>query len=148
MFCGHGSVLARGSLMGSFLSPILKSEGTLMSTLEEEVRTLQTQVRGQRRWNIALGALGALGALVVGGGLMAATSSRSVPDVIQAKKFEVVNDEGKVLVRLGANVDGNGLVKTQNGKGQTLVVLSSYTGQRGGYVETYTTTGTSTGEIP
>ena len=52
-----------------------------MSTLEQDVRTLQSQVRRQRRWNIALGAV------VVVGGLMAATGVRSVPDVIQAKKF-------------------------------------------------------------
>ena len=61
-----------------------------MSTLEQDVRTLQdqlrvqqSQVRRQRRWNIALGAV------VVVGGLMAATGVRSVPDVIQAKKFEM-----------------------------------------------------------
>ena len=61
-----------------------------MSTLEQDVRTLQdqlrvqqSQVRRQRRWNIALGAV------VVVGGLMAATGVRSVPDVIQGKKFEM-----------------------------------------------------------
>ena len=65
---------------------------------------------------------------------MAATGVRSVPDVIQAKKFEVVNDDGKVLVRLGANMRGNGSVTTQNGKGQTLVQLGSFDGS--GFVET------------
>ena len=55
----------------------------MMSTLEQDVRTLQSQVRRQRRWNIALGAV------VVVGGLMAATGVRSVPDVIQGKKFEM-----------------------------------------------------------
>ena len=231
-----------------------------MSTTEDRIENLENQVRRQRRWNIALGAV------VVVGGLMAATGVRSVPDVIQAKKFEVVNDEGKAvvllesvffkgehygfvatqngkggtlvrlsatadgkgavetqngkgqtlvelstttdgygavetqngkgqtlvelgvttegegmiltengkgqtlvqlgattggsgsvttqngkgqtLVELGASTIGTGLVKTQNGKGQTLVKLSSYTGQQGGYVETFTTTGTSTGEVP
>ena len=121
-----------------------------MSTLEQDVRTLQSQVRRQRRWNIALGAL------VVVGGLMAATGVRSVPDVIQAKKFEVVNDEGKVLVlmdsvfskgerygfvttqngkgqklvAIGASADG-GIVTTQNGKGQTLVAIGVTTDGEG-----------------
>ena len=61
-------------------------------SLENQLRIQQSQVRRQRRWNIALGAV------VVVGGLMAATGVRSVPDVIQAKKFEVVNDEGKDLL--------------------------------------------------
>ncbi|MCP4833438.1 MAG: hypothetical protein GY895_01620, partial [Phycisphaera sp.] len=116
-----------------------------MSTLEQDVRTLQSQVRRQRRWNITLGAV------VVVGGLMAATGVRSVPDVIQAKRFEMVNDEGKVLVmmnsvfyqgqhygfvttldgegqalvELGAKVGGEGSVTTKDGKGQTLVVLGA-----------------------
>ena len=120
---------------------------------QEQVRLQQFQVRRQRRWNIALGAV------VVVGGLMAATGVRSVPDVIQAKKFEVVNDEGKVivliesvfskgehygfvktqngkggaLVELGVTSGGNGMVKTQNGKGQTLVELGATTdGEWGG----------------
>ena len=114
---------------------------------QEQVRLQQFQVRRQRRWNIALGAV------VVVGGLMAATGVRSVPDVIQAKKFEVVNDEGKVivliesvfskgehygfvktqngkggaLVELGVTSGGNGMVKTQNGKGQILVELGATT---------------------
>ena len=50
---------------------------------QDQVRIQQSQVRRQRRWNIALGAV------VVVGGLMAATGVRSVPDVIQGKKFEM-----------------------------------------------------------
>ncbi|MDA7668808.1 hypothetical protein N8596_00905 [bacterium] len=122
-----------------------------MSTTEDRIENLQSQVRRQRRWNIALGVV------VVVGGLMAATGVRSVPDVIQAKSFEVVNDEGKAvvllesvlfkgehygqvatqngkgqaLVRLGANADGCGLVGTQNGKGQELVKLAVTTDGQG-----------------
>ena len=59
-----------------------------IESLENQLRDQQSQVRRQRRWNIALGAV------VVVGGLMAATGVRSVPDVIQAKKFEVVGDRG------------------------------------------------------
>ena len=141
-----------------------------MSTTEDRIESLENQVRRQRRWNIALGAV------VVVGGLMAATGVRSVPDVIQAKKFEVVNDEGVAVVTLASSPkSGDGIIfnhdergfptflvgnqmdkdgvshatlMTANGKGQALVELGSYSGSRGGYVETFTTNGTSTGEIP
>ena len=122
-----------------------------MSTLEQEVRTLQKQVRRQRRWNIALGGL------VLVGGLMAATAAKSVPDVIQAKTFEVVNDAGVAVVTLESFKDagainltdknGNmtffalsaedkdgmslGMVTTRNGKGQTLVELGVTTAGEG-----------------
>ena len=95
-----------------------------MSSLEQEVRTLQKQVRRQRRWNIALGAL------VVVGGLMAATAERSVPEVVQAKKFEVVNDEGKVLVILQSHSlggDSLGSITTRNGSGKMLVEIAGRT---------------------
>ena len=52
-----------------------------MSSLEQEVRTLQKQVRRQRRWNIALGAL------VVVGGLIAATAERSVPEEVISVQY-------------------------------------------------------------
>ena len=137
-----------------------------MSSLEQEVRTLQKQVRRQRRWNIGLGAL------VIVGGLMAATAEQSVPDVIQAKKFEVVNDEGKAVVTLevfqGGGVinscdkkgnmmflvldeigkDGvsRGTVHTRNGKGQTLVELGA-TREGEGMVETQNGKGQTLVEI-
>ena len=40
--------------------------------------------------------------MVVVGGLLAATSLQSVPDVVKAKRFEVVNDAGKVVVGIYA----------------------------------------------
>ena len=137
-----------------------------MSTLEQDFRTLQdqlriqqSQVRRQRRWNIALGVV------VVVGGLMAATGVRSVPDVIQAKKFEVVNDEGKVtvvlnsvfhneehygfvttlnsrgmdLAQMGVSMSGEGAFATLNGKGQRLVGITS--GPGGGTVTTMNANG-------
>jgi len=159
-----------------------------MPVSEEEFRTLQRQVRRQRRWNIALLAI------VAGGGLMAANGVRTLPEVLQAKKLEIVNDEGTAIVELGANragngavttrnedgrrlvrlgattggngfvttlngmggnlveigatVDGQGTVETQDGDGQTLVRLGSYANSRGGYVESFTTKGASTGEFP
>jgi hypothetical protein len=123
-----------------------------MSTLEQDVRTLQdqlrvqqSQVRRQRRWNIALG-----GVLLLSG-CIATTNSQSVPDVIQAKKFEVVNEQGVAVVTLhsyqghgtivshdkkgvrtflvinevGEDGVSRGSVQTQNGKGGTLVLLGT-----------------------
>jgi hypothetical protein len=136
--------------------------------MQNEINELRNQVRTLKRM-----LFGVFGVVVVGG-LLAATSLQSVPDVIQAKKFEVVNDEGKVvvvmepvlhqgthygfvttanskgqtLVELTATTEGEGVVETQNGKGQTLVKLGTYSGTHGGYVETFTQTGVSTSEIP
>mgnify|MGYP001227167433 CR=1 FL=1 len=90
-----------------------------MSTLEENVRTLQKQVRRQRRWNIGLGLM------VVVGGLMAAKGVTEAPDVVQAKKFEVVNEDEQPIVLLAANQAG-GLVEIRNGNGKGLVRLTSH----------------------
>ena len=98
---------------------------------QDQVRIQQSQVRRQRRWNIALG-----GVLLLSG-CIATTNSQSVPDVIQAKKFEVVNDEGKVIVLMESvfsKGEHYGFVKTQNGKGGTLVALTASDG--GGFVAT------------
>ncbi|MDA7659974.1 hypothetical protein OAG01_00335 [bacterium] len=88
-----------------------------MSTTEDRIENLENQVRRQRRWNIALGAV------VVVGGLMAAKGIREVPDVIQAKKFEVVNDEGVAVVNL-MSLNGGGMIKTcdKNGIPTSLIV--------------------------
>ena len=98
----------------------------------EQIRIQQSQARRQRRWNIALSAA------VVVGGLMAATGVRSVPHLVQAKKFEVVDHNGKVLVEIGqkrmskprfgegeeGKVYGNwGYVETKSSKNQVLVQL-------------------------
>ena len=137
-----------------------------MST-DTRIESLETQVRTLKR--MLFGVFG----LVVVGGLLAATTLQSVPDVIQAKKFEVVNDEGKVvvlmnsvlhqgshygfvrtanskggmLVRLGITTDGNGMVATQNGKGQTFVTLYATT-EGEGMVETQNGKGEVTSTTP
>ena len=98
---------------------------------EERINGLETQVRTLKR--IVYG----FGCLLVAGIVVGATSLQTVPDVIQAKKFEVVNDEGKVIVELsnliGGGVD-NGMLVTRTSKGQTLVKLSA--GPSGGAVVT------------
>ena len=112
--------------------------------MQNEINELRNQIRTLKRVLYTLCGAGVLG------GLLAATNLNTVPDVIQAKKFEVVNDAGKVIVELrnlrGGGVDngqlvtristggtlvelgagpGGGLVLTQNGKGGTLVELGT-----------------------
>ena len=67
---------------------------------EERINCLETQVRTLKR--IVYG----FGCLLVAGIVVGATSLQFVPDVIYAKKFEVVNDEGKSVVLIGADEDG------------------------------------------
>ena len=91
-------------------------------TTDTRIESLEIQVRTLKR--MLFGVFG----LVVVGGLLAATTLQSVPDVIQAKKFEVVNDEGKVVVVMKPVLHQGthyGFVTTANSKGGTLVRLTS-----------------------
>jgi hypothetical protein len=99
-------------------------EETIMSTNEDRIGSLENQVRHQRRWNIALGAA------VMVGGLMAATSVRTVPDVIQAKKFEVVNDEGTTVVTLRSS-KGAGVITNLDQMGRRTFIVSNTEGKDG-----------------
>ena len=62
--------------------------------------------------------------MVVVGGLMAAKGATEAPDVIQAKKFEVVNDEGKTLVRIDGRKFG-GALSLYNTAGMPVATLST-----------------------
>ena len=79
---------------------------------EERINGLETQVRTLKR--IVYG----FGCLLVAGIVVSATSVQTVPDVIQAKKFEVVNDEGKVVVDISSEAfyGGGGSLTVRNGK--------------------------------
>jgi len=66
------------------------SEDARIASLEAQIRTLRRMVPG------VLG-------LIAAGGLLAASSMQSVPDLVQAKTFEVVNDAGKVFVRVSGS---------------------------------------------
>jgi hypothetical protein len=63
---------------------------------------------------------------------MAFRSPKTVPDVIQAKKFEVVDSYGNVLVNLTQD-DGKGIIKTYNKEGKKLVNIT-YTSNQEGYL--------------
>ena len=89
-----------------------------MSTLENQVDTLQKQVRNLRRALIAVCG----GAAILG--LVAATVPDAVPDLVRAKKIQVVDDDGKVLVGMGENEHG-GVLVVANGDQQEIVVLGA-----------------------
>jgi hypothetical protein len=96
-----------------------------MST-DTRIESLETQVRTLKR--MLFGVFG----LVVVGGLLAATSLQSVPDFIQAKRFEVVNGEGKIQAMLYANPDGGALgVFNKVGKASALVSAEAFGGMLG-----------------
>ena len=74
---------------------------------EERINVLETQVRTLKR--IVYG----FGCLLVAGLVVGATSLQTVPDVIQAKKFEVVNGKGNVVAKLSAGEYG-GVLRIRN----------------------------------
>ena len=86
--------------------------------MQNEINELRNQVRTLKR--MLLGVLG----LVVIVGLIAATSLQQVPDVIQAKKFQVVNDEGKATVEIRNPFEGAIVIRNQAG-GKIRAVLTA-----------------------
>ena len=52
---------------------------------------------------------------------MAATGLRSVPDVIEAKQFQVINTKGNVVARIGYSAsDGSGRITTYSDSGSKI----------------------------
>ena len=86
--------------------------------MQNEITELRNQVRTLKR--IVYG----FGCLLVAGVIVSATSLQTVPDVIQAKKFEVVNDEGKVVASFYANM-GGGMLSFSNKDGKVVAGLGS-----------------------
>ena len=109
-------------------------------TVEERVTRLERENSRLRRGRIIV--------LVIASGLavMGQAAPRSVPDVIRAKKFEVIGDNGRLIARLGRGVfqdygalsifDSNeelkasifastvgGVIFTANRKGRTVVSI-------------------------
>ncbi len=98
--------------------------------MQNEITELRTQVRTLKR--IVYG----FGCLLVAGVIVSATSMQTVPDVIQAKKFEVLSDDGKAVVVLSSHLlDGEssrenervyyGSLSALNSNGETLVGIGS-----------------------
>jgi hypothetical protein len=96
---------------------------------EERINGLETQVRTLKR--IVYG----FGCLLVAGIIVSATSLQTVPDVIQAKKFEVLSDDGNPVVVLDSHILESGVlvkkelhygsIATLNSQGGTLVTLGA-----------------------
>ena len=78
--------------------------------MQNEITELRNQVRTLKR--IVYG----FGCLLVAGVVIGATSLQTVPDVIQAKKFEVVNDEEIAVVTLESFED-SGVIHTTDSLG-------------------------------
>jgi hypothetical protein len=109
--------------------------------MQNELNELRNQVRTLKR--VVYGACG----LLLVGGLLAATSLQSVPDVIQAKKFEVLSDDGNPVVVLSSQVLDRGIdvtdnvyygsVSALNSNGGTLVKIGSNNCNGTGQVATF-----------
>ena len=94
--------------------------------MQNEITELRNQVQTLKR--IVYG----FGCLLVAGIVFGATSLQTIPDVIQSKRFEVVNDEGKVFVLIsGSTTQPNsnkshqegGIISTYNSQGEKLILM-------------------------
>ena len=100
-----------------------------MTTQQSEIDVLKAQVKtldaalakqSRRTKHMSCG----FGCLFVAGIALAATSMQGVPDVIQAKKFEVINDEGKQVVEMIASAEG-GFLAISNKDGKAVAGLAA-----------------------
>ena len=92
-----------------------------LDALRDEVKSLNAALTKQTRTTkrFAYG----VSCLLVAGIAVAATNMQSMPDVIRAKHFHVVGDEGKIVAALGAMPDG-GVLGILNKDGKTVATLS------------------------
>ena len=91
----------------------------MTTTIEDRIASLEKSNRRLRAMVLGVFLAGAAG---VGLGM---THASKVPDVIQAKKFEVVNDDGVRVVGLGSPFGGAGAVELFDKEGRTMVILGS-----------------------
>ncbi len=95
-------------------------------TVEERLERLERQNRRLKT------GLASLLVVAVAAGLVGFAQPDSIPDVVEAKAFHVVGEDGTVLVKLQDSLGtGSGLfgtITTLNGEGKTLVVLRAAQG--------------------
>ena len=89
--------------------------------MQNEITELRNQVRTLKR--IVYG----FGCLLVAGIVVGATSLQTVPDVIQAKQFDVVNDEGKVVAGMSGQFADGGMLIVANKDGELVATLGANT---------------------
>jgi hypothetical protein len=94
-----------------------------MST-DTRIESLERQVQKLRRYQGIQGLLFVVIGCVVG--YFVATNLQSVPDVMQAKKFEVVNDAGKKVAELTSTAGGSGALSIGDNDGVKLALLAVY----------------------
>lgn len=82
-----------------------------MNSIELRLQALE---KANRRYKQILFSVAVVTATLA---FMAFNNKKPAPDLIQAKTFEVVNDQGKVLVRMNT-LDGSGRVTTFNPSGE------------------------------
>ena len=95
-----------------------------MKSLEDRVRQLEVANRRYRTYVLL-----SLASFTL---LFMAFRTYEIPEVIQARKFEIVDRMGHVLVRMGYD-DEFGYIKTYNTRGNKLVNLT-YTTSKAGYL--------------
>ena len=96
-----------------------QSNRNLTMQNEDRINGLETQVRTLKR--IVYG----FGCLLVAGIVVGATSLQTVPDVIQAKKFEVMNNEGNKVAVLFATEYGGICVLKNNDRKRVGSIIST-----------------------
>src|SRR5882724_4416810 len=96
-----------------------------MNTIEIRLQKLET---ANRRYKTIVILMMAVFATF----FMAFRSNKKAADLIQAKAFEVVDDNGNVLVRLTQDA-GNGIMRTFRSNGKKLLNLT-YTTNNEGYI--------------
>ena len=94
-----------------------------METIETRLRCLERQNRNYRNWFILAGL-----ALVA---VLGYGAAEPVPVVIQARRFEVVNEAGKIVFHAGSN-QGAGFVEISTKYGKTVAILSADEAGTGG----------------
>ena len=98
-------------------------------TIEERLSRVEQQ---NKRLRVALLAIVLV---AVAGVAMGQAGKNNVPDVIEAKAFHVVTDDGRVLVKLqdsfGLETGIMGTITTLNGSGRMLVALAANAGGEG-----------------
>src|SRR5437879_857642 len=104
-----------------------------MNQLEQRVSALEKSLRAYRIF------FGSAVVLLIAAVLMSSGKKPAVPDRLQAKAFEVVDDYGNVIVELNKD-KGNGSVSTYSSSGKKLVSLFTSEGGAGG-INTFDTDG-------
>lgn len=95
-------------------------------TVEARLARLEDQNRRLRGTVVALAGV-VIAAVAVGWSV-----NQAVPNVIEAREFRVINDEGEVATTLAAD-EGGGVVVVNNAEGKTVISLAA--DEDGGVVE-------------